>query len=475
MYRARIDSVSGTKVYADGKWLSCIGNKNHRVGDYVWTDGRCAYGHFQESQQPQVIIAPDDEGIPIYAVDRNHLLYTFQKNKLKKVDELERPKVIPDGWSKVRLINDKHRVFTHKYLASNIDSHGNIFVMAEVYKLDDDNFYTEAKVVIFKEDKTKSELAFNKVKEIDLLDFLEKNVVSKCPDPDIPFADCLLLDSGGVTIGDACPIIWDTHYSITRAFIQDDNNFEIFFFGSISKDSFAEGYGYDAMPIAHSAYEADILIKTDGKNDGSELLRAVTTSAIRDGTIYTVTEKESDAINPPGMYATFYINDVYQDGKWTDLAYHKTESETNNTVKFSVGDGFYGTLHWERYPYFVETNTKAAGGEYRYHFFSPDNTEIADIHANLRFKILFRKVKGKYLVLLYGIPFKIYKFFEAEGEIDRLDAFSGYLYSIANKTLTPLDDAPACSNDRLRPMTNIKRWHKRIKEIVLDLDDKEEN
>ena len=66
MYRATAEIVSGTRVYADGKWLQCIGNKCVSVGDRIWTDGRCVYGHLQESEQPKVItVAPDDEGIPI--------------------------------------------------------------------------------------------------------------------------------------------------------------------------------------------------------------------------------------------------------------------------------------------------------------------------------------------------------------------------------------------------------------------------
>ena len=78
MYRARVEAVSGLKVRAGGKWLTCIGNRNVKVGDLIWTDGRCVYGYEQTPQQPFVITS-DDCGIPII-IDRN--FYTY-KNYLK--------------------------------------------------------------------------------------------------------------------------------------------------------------------------------------------------------------------------------------------------------------------------------------------------------------------------------------------------------------------------------------------------------
>ena len=53
MYRVRAEKVSGNRVFAKGVWLTCIGNKPVSVGDLIYTDGRCVYGFYQESQQPQ--------------------------------------------------------------------------------------------------------------------------------------------------------------------------------------------------------------------------------------------------------------------------------------------------------------------------------------------------------------------------------------------------------------------------------------
>lgn len=68
MYRVRAEAVSGTKVFADGKWLTCIGNKPVHVGDRIWTDGRCVYGNYQTPQTPMIVY---EEGtIPILIYDK---------------------------------------------------------------------------------------------------------------------------------------------------------------------------------------------------------------------------------------------------------------------------------------------------------------------------------------------------------------------------------------------------------------------
>ena len=80
MYKARVEAVSGTKILAGGKWLQCIGNKNFRVGELAWTDGRCAYGNHYTPQQPLVITAPpQDEGIPTVfcTVDNEENTYSY--------------------------------------------------------------------------------------------------------------------------------------------------------------------------------------------------------------------------------------------------------------------------------------------------------------------------------------------------------------------------------------------------------------
>ena len=124
MYRATAEIVSGSKVFAGGKWLKCIGNKRVSVGERIWTDGRCVYGHFQETQQPLVITGggDGDKAIPILISENDddaYKFYTFHKNKIV---ELPAPENFDATgyWAlinnkKVTYINSKSSVLT-KYV-----------------------------------------------------------------------------------------------------------------------------------------------------------------------------------------------------------------------------------------------------------------------------------------------------------------------------------------------------------------------
>ena len=107
MYKARVDAVNGTKVRAGGKWLTCIGNKPVKVGDSVWTDGRCIYGNDEECQTP-IVITPNYEGIPILV--ENNKGFTFIKNKLKYIESIDQAVKKMANTKKTRL-QDKSNLF----------------------------------------------------------------------------------------------------------------------------------------------------------------------------------------------------------------------------------------------------------------------------------------------------------------------------------------------------------------------------
>ncbi len=148
MYRARVEAVSGTKVLAGGKWLQCIGNKPVRVGEHIWTDGRCVYGNYQESQQPLVITAPDEEAIPIIAVVYGEMaglpewtaphhiaLYTFSGSKLKLLKEMpynqgnEYGMMVHDFKGNVFYSASRPSDEDRQLLATNIDKRGDRYDM----------------------------------------------------------------------------------------------------------------------------------------------------------------------------------------------------------------------------------------------------------------------------------------------------------------------------------------------------------
>lgn len=139
MYRAVAEAVSGLRVFANGKWLTCIGNKNVRVGDRIWTDGRCVYGFFKESQNPIVITTPkkaDDWGIPIML--KSGQSYTFIRS-LKDEPEYTGPDAIE------YFVNTEsgkcYTVYDHNgrgldMLAANVDADNNIYIMYSVFTSD---------------------------------------------------------------------------------------------------------------------------------------------------------------------------------------------------------------------------------------------------------------------------------------------------------------------------------------------------
>ena len=119
MYKAKVQAVSGLKVLAGGKWLTCIGNKNVRTGDLIWTDGRCVYGNEQTPQQPFVITAKEVLGIPIAARQKCSTYY----KSLEEYTNID---------SDIRILtNDKkgNIYFSddRNILAANKDNFGNLY------------------------------------------------------------------------------------------------------------------------------------------------------------------------------------------------------------------------------------------------------------------------------------------------------------------------------------------------------------
>ena len=74
MHRARVNAVEGKKVLSEGKWLTVIGNRSVHSGDWVWTDGRCIYGHESAGGSAPVLAKRGESGVPIY-VGGWHCIY----------------------------------------------------------------------------------------------------------------------------------------------------------------------------------------------------------------------------------------------------------------------------------------------------------------------------------------------------------------------------------------------------------------
>ena len=137
MRQVRVTAVNGRKVQAAGKWLTTIGNRNISVGDLVWTDGKCVYGHSSTSGGAPTIIASKPEEIPLligkYSYDEGnqHGSYSVKKGV----------KIFGSGEKHDGMINTKNRFALvdndddqgRYWRDVNMDSEGNIYRMSRGY------------------------------------------------------------------------------------------------------------------------------------------------------------------------------------------------------------------------------------------------------------------------------------------------------------------------------------------------------
>lgn len=78
MYQITVEAVRGRHVISGGKQLVCIGNATVHVGDNVWTDGKCVYGHHQTGSESFVPTALEEKplsAVPILLGGGQYLFY----------------------------------------------------------------------------------------------------------------------------------------------------------------------------------------------------------------------------------------------------------------------------------------------------------------------------------------------------------------------------------------------------------------
>ncbi|MBO6292335.1 MAG: hypothetical protein J6N51_08775 [Selenomonas sp.] len=82
MQRAIVSAVQGSRICANGRWLTAIGNKAVHPGDVVWTDGRCVYGNFAEGGGAAPIVNSSEPYVPLLMSDGTRAVY--HKGKITK-------------------------------------------------------------------------------------------------------------------------------------------------------------------------------------------------------------------------------------------------------------------------------------------------------------------------------------------------------------------------------------------------------
>ena len=130
MHRAIVKAVRGNKVLADGAWLTCIGNRTVREGEWVWTDGRCVYGHEAEGGSnyiPTNVLS----GIPLLQIkwkdQKNQMLHSYYA----------KGKIHPFGFSQEDMWmvnNSRHFAYVSGYgmLDAEMDERGNLYTLEAV-------------------------------------------------------------------------------------------------------------------------------------------------------------------------------------------------------------------------------------------------------------------------------------------------------------------------------------------------------
>ena len=130
MHRAIVKAVRGNKVLADGTWLTCIGNRTVREGEWIWTDGRCVYGHESEGGScyvPTNVLS----GIPLLQIkwkdQKNQMLHSYYA----------KGKIHPLGFSQedIWMVNSsRHFAYVSGYgmLDAEMDEQGNLYTIEAV-------------------------------------------------------------------------------------------------------------------------------------------------------------------------------------------------------------------------------------------------------------------------------------------------------------------------------------------------------
>ena len=132
MHRARVKAVSGNRVLADGSWLTCIGNHAVYPGEWIWTDGRCVYGHESEggSSYVPMNVLSGLSGIPI-------LRREWKDNKaLTRYVYYAKGKLRNLGFGKDEewMVNrgGHFSFFDTAYLDAEMDEQGNLYTLEAV-------------------------------------------------------------------------------------------------------------------------------------------------------------------------------------------------------------------------------------------------------------------------------------------------------------------------------------------------------
>ena len=121
MRQVRVTNVNGRKVQAGGKWLTAIGNRAVAVGDLVWTDGKCVYGHNSDGGGDSNILTSNDGTVPILSKGNQYAV--VDKKGYSLIGARESHEGMTHNKSRYGFISGEN------VLDADIDGAGNIFTL----------------------------------------------------------------------------------------------------------------------------------------------------------------------------------------------------------------------------------------------------------------------------------------------------------------------------------------------------------
>ena len=529
MYRATAEIVSGTRVYADGKWLRCIGNKRVSVGDRIWTDGRCVYGHEQEAQQPQVIITPqeDDEGIPIIRSTNSNTyrLSIFQKNKLKDVAEIRHEdgkinlynyvagefvfvgetEIKSDQWTSFSLmINDnKKSAFiydksTHykgnfypdgvystyfctdtRLIASNIDSNGDRFDMVIRYESEFVkffNFFTLSYEIKYKNVQEKAvEILKNGevVHSVALQPIIDK-VIEDCPNTDQLYFAIMHQDAPpGFTPIEQNIYSVEPYCNLAGEDLYDSANPQHF---HAFIDNEQKWYFWLTCRCLKETVWSRTLDDDDDQNPRPyDVVTRAGHARSHLSRVFLVTASGAELISEEILEFDLTGNAEQQGLK---AIYTGRITATEKKIILPMQDGYY----CEAYDFFNEYDLIGKSpvddrvfGHHRYAFltfYTPKNEEIFKgiFHLPIMFPIC--RVKGGHLLYVSHSAADILLQALGTDTYKGVKAPTAGLYLIAGGQCKPIKPTMThMINQKLRPMKKIRNWQNRLKSIEIEQEE----
>lgn len=440
MYRARVEAVSGIKVRAGGKWLTCIGNRTVKAGDLVWTDGRCVYGHDREGQAPLVIAPPkEDLAIPIL-IGKN--LFTFRKNNLEQVSSSE---------FSGRLLNDaKGHVFYSKsdsinLDAANLDAEGDLFFLQSksaylsLFSYKDEDGQTAVgvppKIPELNVKIEKNRQVVNQAPVTDLIqEVVDKNAAEASA---LPAPEANVIKPGGDEYTYVNLWLNHSHYgNVIYSFIDDDHSWAFVYFASIRT--------HKSGVLMASAEEPPVTF--------SPVFSMEFGHSYSDN-FYYIDSSGRRALIAQGYEHFNNNNDNGYDPETNRVICRSQKTFDLEQLRFPIQDGYFFTmsvLSWS-------TTTPTA---VRYDVFSPNNDFLFSYEEPIGvYFSIYKLSASRYLVgikssIFSGIPFGQHR---------------GGLYFCENGTLTPITstgDSFSCLNYRLYPMKRWRNWWERVQTLA---------